>query len=222
MKKIIDKAIVLRRVNYGESDRVITMLTQQNGKISVFAKGCRKQKSRLSGGIELLCLSEVGYIDGKSKLRTLTSASLIHHHQELVRDIKITKNVFEALKKVDKLSDDDAGQEYFQTLSTYLSCLCDDSYDLDLVEAWFNLQLLNISGVLGSVSVEGENTSQEYKFDFDKHQFRASSGGSFSRNDIKLIRLLKSQDKPIRLMQKLGSESNVLGFTGTLMSINLT
>ena len=52
LKDIRTKSIVLRRTNYGESDRILNLLTE-NGVISVIAHGVRKEKSKLAGGIEL-------------------------------------------------------------------------------------------------------------------------------------------------------------------------
>jgi len=52
MKITKTKAIVLRRTNYGEADRIIQFITPV-GKISAIAKGVRREKSRLAGGIEL-------------------------------------------------------------------------------------------------------------------------------------------------------------------------
>ena len=52
------QAIILRRTNYGESDRILTLLTPE-GKFSVLARGARKEKSRLAGGIELFSVSDV-------------------------------------------------------------------------------------------------------------------------------------------------------------------
>ena len=51
-------AIVLRRTNYGESDRILSLLTPE-GKIAVLARGVRKEKSRLAGGIELFSTDDV-------------------------------------------------------------------------------------------------------------------------------------------------------------------
>ena len=47
------RAIVLRRTNYGEADRILQLLTPK-GKRSVMAKGVRRERSKLAGGIELL------------------------------------------------------------------------------------------------------------------------------------------------------------------------
>ena len=45
------KAIVLRRTNYGEADRILTLLTPL-GQRSAIARGVRREKSRLAGGTQ--------------------------------------------------------------------------------------------------------------------------------------------------------------------------
>jgi len=60
-------AIVLRRTNYGEADRILQLLTP-DGKRGVMAKGVRREKSRLAGGIELFAICEVVITDGKGEL----------------------------------------------------------------------------------------------------------------------------------------------------------
>ena len=52
------RAIVLRRTNYGEADRILQLLTPK-GKRSVMAKGARRERSKLAGGIELFALCDV-------------------------------------------------------------------------------------------------------------------------------------------------------------------
>ena len=49
------QALVLRRTNYGEADRVVHFLTPE-GQVAVMAKGVRKARSKLAGGIEMFCL----------------------------------------------------------------------------------------------------------------------------------------------------------------------
>ena len=57
-KDLRTKAIVLRRTDYGEADRILQLLTP-SGKRSVIARGVRKEKSKLAGGIELFSVSDV-------------------------------------------------------------------------------------------------------------------------------------------------------------------
>lgn len=52
------KALVLRGVDYKESDKILTLLTQDMGKVTASARGCRKKNSPLAAGCQLLCWSE--------------------------------------------------------------------------------------------------------------------------------------------------------------------
>ena len=73
------KAIVLRRTNYGEADRIIQIITPDSGRLSVMARGVRREKSRLAGGIELFAVCDLVLTRGTkstSDLWTLTGARL--------------------------------------------------------------------------------------------------------------------------------------------------
>jgi len=50
--------IVARASNYRESDRVITLLTAEQGKLTVTARGCRRTKSELLSGTQPFCYGE--------------------------------------------------------------------------------------------------------------------------------------------------------------------
>ena len=44
--------VVLRAVDYGEADRVVTLLTRERGKVSAFARGARASRRRFGGALE--------------------------------------------------------------------------------------------------------------------------------------------------------------------------
>ncbi|MGN0984972.1 MAG: DNA repair protein RecO [Candidatus Enterenecus sp.] len=53
------KGLVLREVNYKESDKILTVLTQEEGKLTVSARGCRKKGSPIAAASQLLVWSEL-------------------------------------------------------------------------------------------------------------------------------------------------------------------
>lgn len=53
------KALVLREVNYKESDKILTVLTADEGKLTVSARGCRKKGNALAAACQLLVWSEM-------------------------------------------------------------------------------------------------------------------------------------------------------------------
>src|SRR3954447_21015721 len=50
--------LVLRVVDYGDADRVITFLTRERGKLSAFARGARKSQRRFGAGLQLFAVGE--------------------------------------------------------------------------------------------------------------------------------------------------------------------
>ncbi len=60
---ITTKALVLRGVDYKESDRILTLLTQEQGKLTASARGCRKKGSAIAAGCQLLAWSEMVLYD---------------------------------------------------------------------------------------------------------------------------------------------------------------
>ena len=60
---ITTKALVLRGVDYKESDRILTLFTQEQGKLTVSGRGCRKKGSAIAAGCQLLAWSEMVLYD---------------------------------------------------------------------------------------------------------------------------------------------------------------
>ena len=56
---LITKGLVLREVNYKESDKILTLLTREEGKLTVSARGCRKKGSPIAAASQLLVWSEL-------------------------------------------------------------------------------------------------------------------------------------------------------------------
>ena len=80
-------AYVLRRTNYGEADRIINLITPE-GKMSAIARGVRKEKSKLAGGIEMFSLIELNINRGKSELGVVTSARMLKYYDKLLMDFR--------------------------------------------------------------------------------------------------------------------------------------
>ena len=61
-----DEAVVLRKLDYGEADRIYTLLTRDHGKVGAIAKGVRKTQSRLSAALELYSRVDVLLAHGRN------------------------------------------------------------------------------------------------------------------------------------------------------------
>ena len=60
---VTTRALVLRAVDYRESDKILTLFTQELGVITASARGCRKKGSAIAAGCQLLAWSEVVLYD---------------------------------------------------------------------------------------------------------------------------------------------------------------
>lgn len=204
------RAIVLRRIDYGEADRIITLLTEDHGKIRVMAKGVRKSKSKMAGGIELFSISEVQFIQGRSDISTLMSTRMLKHFGSIVKDLQRTELAYGMLKKTDKTLEDDTGQEYFEILQDSLAALDSARIPPLLAEASFDMRLLQRLGHVPDFRTDHKGRSLDpdgiYDFDHEAVAFKPSDNGQFNKNHIKLLKLL-AHNSPQKLaaVQAIGS-----------------
>ena len=61
-----DQAVVLRKLDYGEADRIYTLLTREHGKVGAIAKGVRKTSSKLAHALGLYAHIDVLLAHGRS------------------------------------------------------------------------------------------------------------------------------------------------------------
>ncbi|HBG78244.1 MAG TPA: DNA repair protein RecO [Phycisphaerales bacterium] len=70
---IKDKGICLRSTDYSDSSQILTFFTQQNGKVSLIAKGTKKPKSSFGGPIQLCGIGDMVFaLKDEDKLGMLT------------------------------------------------------------------------------------------------------------------------------------------------------
>jgi DNA repair protein RecO (recombination protein O) len=195
-------AIVLTRVDYGEADRILTVLTPDAGKLSLIAKGVRRVKSKLAGGIELFSTSEISYLPGRGSVSTLVSSRLIKHYGTIVQDIDRTMLGYELLKLLHKVTEDEPEGEYYHLLEQTFLALDDTTVSVDFTRMWFSAQLIRLSGHTPNLRALADGTKLDpgnrYEFDYDATAFIASREGSgaFGANEIKLLRLIFSGNTP--------------------------
>lgn len=95
------EAIIIKRRNFGEADRILTAITKSSGKIKIIAKGVRKISSKRSPHVELLNLSILNLHPGKMMI--LTEAETIYHHSGLKADLQKSGFAFYVCELIDGL-----------------------------------------------------------------------------------------------------------------------
>jgi len=123
MTNVKTKGIILKRMNYGEADRILTILTQDHGKIKAIAKGSRKILSKLGGSLEPFCLVDFIFHEGRS-FYIVTSASVIKHFEKVHTDIDKTSKAFYIGELLDKFLEEKQNHpEVFELFAKYLENL---------------------------------------------------------------------------------------------------
>lgn len=206
-------AIVLRRTNYGESDRILNFLTPE-GKISAVARGVRKEKSRLAGSIELFSVADVVIHQGRSDLGVLTSAKMLRFYHNLLSDVTRLELASGFLKKLSRASDQFSSPEHFSLLDQALSGL-DRTFSPDLVEVWFLLNLARIGGeelnLLRDVAGDELDPKLRYSWNTDENALAPDLQGNLGASEIKFLRFL--------LANPLGFATKVTGFEQILPQV---
>lgn len=197
MKTIRTKGIVLRRTNYGEADRIVQLLTPDNGVVSVMAKGVRKEKSRLAGGIELFATCDVTIGSGKGSLGILTAARLETFYSRIMTDYDRLQFGYDAIKQITKVAATLDEAAFYDLLEQTFDALNDLTIDVRLTRTWFWLQLAILLGVGMNLSTDtnGMKLVEDAQYNFSEHDdgFVFHDKGTFSSDHIKLLRILSAQ-----------------------------
>lgn len=210
MKQLQTKGIVLTRTNYGEADRILTVLTPEYGKLSLIARGARRQKSKLAAGVELFSVSDISFMKGRGEIGTLTSTRLIKHYGRIVTNMERVQLGYELLKQLHRATEDQPETAYFMLLEQAFAALDDQTIALVLIRAWFTGQLLELAGHRPNLQTAADGqpllAGQQYSFDFDNACFAAQEHGPFNTDAIKFLRLIFGPVSPHALSRVQGGE----------------
>ena len=139
------EAVVLRRRDMGEADRLLTLYTPRQGKVRVIAKGARKPSSRKAGHIELFMHSTLLVAKGRN-LDIVTQAEAIHPFRALREDLDRITHAHYIIELLDRFSSE--GEEnlaLFELIVEALQHICETD-DLALTVRYHELRLLALEG----------------------------------------------------------------------------
>jgi DNA repair protein RecO len=195
MKQLTTVGIILNRTDYGEADRILTLLTPDYGKLRLIAKGVRRIKSKMAGGIELFSISQLGFIKGRGEIGTLTSTRLAKHYGTIVTSLDRTMAGYDMIKRLDKATEEGVEQEFFDILQQTFEALDEASIPLIVVRFWFEMQLLDVGGRSPNLTTDesGEKLAagEHYSFNTEHMSFRVERSGRYTSDHIKVLRLAK-------------------------------
>lgn len=205
------RGIVLRRTNYGEADRVVQLLTPE-GKRSVIARGVRREKSKLAGGIELFAVSDIVIGKGKGELEILTSARLVQFFKHIMEDYDRLQFGYEAIKHVARASDMVDEPEWYDLLGETLWGLNEKNIPRLLTEMWFYLHYAALVGhelsLAHDITGEKLQSESEYSYDISERGLRADKNGELRADHIKFLRLVNA--KHLKTVVQIGGVEPIL------------
>ena len=140
-----DQGIVLRGFPFGEADRVVVILSPNNGKLRTVAKGVRKTKSRFGGRLEPFTHVDLVLYEGRN-LDTITQASVIEAFPALRSDLDRVLAAGTMVEAIDAVAQEgESSLRAFLLLQRGLRVLDSGPGHPDLVTAF----LLGIADVVG-------------------------------------------------------------------------
>jgi DNA repair protein RecO (recombination protein O) len=139
------RAVILKRREQGEADRVITIFTPDYGKRAVIAKGVRKPASRKAGHLEPFTHVSLMLAKGKT-WDVITSAETITSFRALREDLDLTAYAYYFCELLDAfVQEEDPHPELYDLILTAFRRL-ETSPNLALTGRWFELALLKHVG----------------------------------------------------------------------------
>lgn len=180
MERTVVKGIVLRSVDTKESDKILTVLTAELGKIPVVAKGARSRRSRVTAATQLLAYAEFTLSESHG-WQYLAEASTLELFDGVRRDVELLSlgSYFAELTEAVAYEESEAGN--------ILSLLLNALYALgtlrrppELVRAAFELKLMSLIGfepLLEGCAVCGERDPAQPVLDIQGGVLRCRTCG---------------------------------------------
>ncbi|MBN2179646.1 MAG: DNA repair protein RecO [Deltaproteobacteria bacterium] len=140
-------AFVLRFIDYGDSDRIVTFYTDKSGKLKGIAKGARRSKKRFLNAIEPFCHSTILYSRrSKEGLALIENCDVINHYPGIRADLERTMVASCFIELIDQFTIE--GRKVpglFKLLEDFLG-LIEKGNNIDETLRFFELRLLKIAG----------------------------------------------------------------------------
>ncbi len=118
------EAIVLGAVDYGDSDRVVTLLTRERGRVGAFAAGARKSKRRFAGALEPFTVLRAELAERRGELLFLNGCTVLEAHAGLRFDLARIAHAGHAAELCRELCRErEPHEELYDALIAYLGAL---------------------------------------------------------------------------------------------------
>ncbi|MGD0275983.1 MAG: DNA repair protein RecO [Syntrophales bacterium] len=141
------KAIVLRTINYGDSDRIVTFYTRDFGKLTGIAKGARQSRKRFANALEpISCLQLLFYRKSRDTMAIIETCDMVCHFDKIRDNLDKILQASYILDLTNHFTiEDKKGESLFDLLDAFLAAI-DICKPTDSLARFFELRLLKLMG----------------------------------------------------------------------------
>lgn len=214
MPTLTSEGIIIGRKNFGEADRILTIITPYKGKISVLAKGVRRITSRRAGNVELMNRVKIHIFQGKG-MKILTEAESIDTFPKIKSNLTRSSYGSYILELIGRLlPEDQSNPEAFKLLLTVLTLLNEDPRQLWLRA--FEVKLLTCLGYWNLTQIDTSPEVRKILYSLETQDWMALSQlkpDSQQALELEMVlryyieRILESPIKSIRVIREINKDS---------------
>lgn len=190
------EGIVLRTIPYGESHKIVTILTREAGKMTAMARGAKKPVSRLSSITQVFVYGSFLLRTGKG-MGSLEQGEPIDSMRHIREDLEATSYASYVVELVDKLSDDGERRVgVFDLLYDALNAI-NEGYDPEAISLFVEWKMLYVAGIHPILNQCASCGSTEGEFAFSFKEIGFLCHRCFHQ-DPYIVRITPAQLKLIR------------------------
>lgn len=206
-------AILLRKIEYGDHDFIISFLTKSNGKISVIAKNAKKSIKRFSGALDLFSVNHIHCTypkKNKDALTILSQADLENGFASIRFDVFKTAYASFWVELIHSWLEKDKHQpDLYDLLLFSLDALNAGTLSKDVLSLLFQIRFMSISGFSPNIETcDSCKTPVDFilqkkiRFDFQEGRIicenclanRSKYGMSVSKGTLKQLFWINNSD----------------------------
>jgi DNA repair protein RecO (recombination protein O) len=169
MAQYLTEAIILAVRNWGEADKMVTLLSRDHGKIIAIAYGCRRPKNRLAGAIQVFSQVELALMSGHG-IETIKQCELKQSFRKIREDLQAMAYAAFANELVVEFCPDRQPEPYVYDLLVQVltTITCRNPRLVALAAAWQLLALVGYQAQYDHCVICGQPLSQDAFFDSEK------------------------------------------------------
>jgi len=174
------QGVVLRHVEVGEADRILTFYTLEYGKVQAIAKGIRKMKSRKAGHLEPFSRVELMLAKGRN-LDVISQAEAQNTYENLRSDLKLIAYAAYVIELLDRFTYEEGENRLLYNLLVDTLARIDEGAPAQTAVHYYEVHLMDLLGFkpqLQTCSACGEKIKPEDQF------FSARLGGALCPNSL--------------------------------------